>query len=402
MNHFKALMLSGICLLLFLGCSKDQLKPVNDDGSVPLPVTNVKVENLSGGASITYNLPAGGKALYVLAEWEQQGKVMTAQASYYNTSVLVEGLGDTQPRDIQLYAVGRNLKRSEPVTVQINPLTPPGLSILESLDINEDFGGLRIDFTNVNEAPVSIEVFYVNDLGVWVSKDVFYTERLSGRLFVRGFDAEERMFGFTVKDKWGNITERLTRTLTPLFEREFDKSLFSTLSPTLPGDMGVYPGSALSNLWSGNYTGGDIESNGFFRSANSVTLPAHFTFDMGVVGKLGRYVMRQRGAYNPPGTFIYSGGGPRRWEVWGRADRPTSGGWDGWIKLMDCEIIKPSGLPVDTRDQSDIEAAQAGHEFSFSPDLPLVRYIRINVLSNWGGVQYVNLAELSFFGNPGQ
>src|SRR5690606_28906589 len=237
----------------------------------------------------------------------------------------------------------------------------------------------------------------------WVSTEVFYTERLSGRLFVRGFEAKQQTFGFEVKDKWGNVTERLTKTLTPLFEQEFDKSLFSTLSPTLPGDMGVYAGSALSNIWSGNYMGNNtIETNSFFRSANGTTLPAHFTFDLGVTGKLGRYVMWQRGAFVSPYSFTYSGGGPRRWEVWGRADRPTSGGWDGWIKLMDCEIIKPSGLPLDQTDQSDREAAQAGHEFSFSPDLPPVRYIRIHVLSNWGGVEYVNLAELSFFGDPGQ
>lgn len=389
--------------LLFLRCSEERLSPVSDDDHVPPPVSNVTVENIPGGAEISYNLAAGGKSLYVLAEWEQHGKVMTAQASYYNNSLLVEGFGDTQPRDIQLYAVGRNLKRSEPVTVQINPLTPPIRSVLESLDINEDFGGLRMDFTNVNEAPVAIEVFFVDDLGDWVSTDVFYTQRSSGQLFVRGFDAVERTFGVTVKDKWGNITEKVTKTLTPLFEREFDKSLFNTIS-ALPGDMGTYSGSALSNLWSGNYTGGTIASDGFFRSADAITLPAHFTFDMGVVGKLGRYVMRQRGAFNSPYTFLYSGGGPRRWEVWGRADAPTSGSMDGWTKLMDCEITKPSGTPVGTTPMpdEDVELAQAGHEFSFSSDLPSVRYIRIRVLSNWGGVQYINLSELTFFGAPGQ
>ncbi|WP_257669231.1 DUF5000 domain-containing lipoprotein [Parapedobacter tibetensis] len=404
MNTYKTLIIFGIALL-FLRCSEERLKPVNDDDHVPPPVSNVQVENIPGGASIAYNLPPGGKTLYVLAEWDlANGQVATAQASYYSNSVRVEGFGDTQARSIRLYTVGRNQKRSTLVTVQVNPLTPPIQQIIESFDIHEDFGGLRMDFANIHEADVAIEVSTVDDLGDWVSVEIFYTKRLEGRLFVRGFDAEEHLFGFTVRDRWGNTTDMRTKTITPLFEKELDKSLFRTI-PALPGEMGVYSGSALSNIWSGNYMGDNsIPSNSFFRSANALTLPAHLTFDLGVTAKLGRYVLWQRGAYVSPYTFTWSGGGPRRWEVWGRADLPTTGSMDGWTKLMDCEIIKPSGTPPGTTPVpiEDVELAQAGHEFSFDPDLPTVRYIRIRLLSNWGGLQYINFAEVSFFGDPGQ
>jgi len=361
------------------------------------------VENIAGGATITYDLPQGGKALYVLAEWEQNGELMTAQASYYSNSLLVEGLGETREYEVKLYTVGRNLKRSEPIVVKLNPLTPPIWSILESFDIHEDFGGLRMDFVNVHEAEVSIDVFTKDEQGDWIPVETFYTGRLEGRLFIRGFNAEERQFGFTVKDKWGNTTEMLTKVVTPLFEEEFDKELFSTLSPALPGDMGAYEGTTLSNIWSGIINADNsIPTEGFFRSANGLTFPAHFTFDLGTVGKLGRYTLWQRGAFIPQYNFAYNAGDLRRWEVWGRADKPTTDGWEGWTKLMDCEMSKPSGLPIGQTSNEDIELAQAGHEFSFSPDLPPVRYIRINVLSNWGGVQYIHLAELSFFGAPGQ
>ena len=399
---YRILLLLGIGLL-FLRCSEERPTIINDSDHVPPPVSNVAVESIPGGAAITYDLPQGGKSLYVLAEWEQNGKVMTAQASYYDNSLVVEGFGDTQEYEVNLYTVARNLNRSEPVVVKIKPLTPPILSILESFDIHEDFGGLRMDFANINEEEVSIEVFTMDDLGDWVPVETFYTGRPEGRLFVRGFGAEERQFGFVVKDQWGNQTEMLTKTVTPLFEEEFDTELFRTLSPPLPGDMEAYEGTTLSNLWSGNYTADNsIPTDGFFRSANGLTLPAHFTFDLGVVGKLGRYVMRQRGAYIPPYTFTYSGGSPRTWEIWGRADEPTSDGWEGWTKLMDCEMIKPSGLPLSQESNEDIELAQAGHEFSFSPDLPEVRYIRVNILTNWGGVQYVNLSQLEFYGAPNE
>ncbi|QEC52377.1 DUF4959 domain-containing protein [Anseongella ginsenosidimutans] len=309
---YRILMLLGIGLL-FLRCSEERPTIINDNDHVPPPVSNVVVESIPGGAAITYDLPKGGKSLYVLAEWEQNGKVMTAQASFYDNSLVVEGFGDTQEYEVNLYTVGRNLKRSEPVLVKIKPLTPPILSVLESFDIHEDFGGLRMDFFNTSEEEVSIEVYTMDDLGDWVPVETFYTGRPEGRLFVRGFGAEERQFGFIVKDQWGNQTEMLTKTVTPLFERKFDTELFRTLSPSLPGDMEAYEGTTLSNIWSGNYTANNsIPTDGFFRSANGLTLPAHFTFDLGVVGKLGRYVLRQRGAYISPYTFTYSGGSPAR------------------------------------------------------------------------------------------
>ncbi|HMR19939.1 MAG TPA: DUF4959 domain-containing protein, partial [Sphingobacterium sp.] len=141
MKTYKTLIIWGMTLLVFSRCSEERLSPLNDDNHVPPPVSNVAVENIPGGATISYNLPAGGKSLYVLAEWEQHGKVMTAQASYYNNSLLVEGLGEEREYQVKLYTVGRNLNRSEPVTVQIHPLTPPIWSILESIDAHEDFGG---------------------------------------------------------------------------------------------------------------------------------------------------------------------------------------------------------------------------------------------------------------------
>lgn len=398
-NIKKFVAVTAIAFFLW-GCSEERHNPVTDDDYIPPPVSNVEVENLPGGAAISYNLATGAKTLYVEAEWElADGRTMKAQSSRYNNFLEIEGLGDTSVYELELYAVGRNLKRSEPVPVQIQPLTPPIVSVLNSIVMERDFGGFRMDFINENEAEVSIEVFTPDSLGEWKSVDIFYTALESGRLFVRGFEPEERAFGVVVKDRWGNKTSMHTQSIVPLYEQKLDQSKFAEYP--LPGDAEVYEGSAISNIWSGNYMGdNNINSNSFFRSANGVGVPHHITFDLGVTAKLGRYVLWQRGTYISPYTFVYAGGGIRRWEIWGSTNPNALGSWDGWTKLLDCEIEKPSGLPAGQTTNDDITAAQAGHQFTFSSDSPPVRYIRIRITNTWGGTGYSWFGQVSFFGDP--
>src|SRR3546814_1114961 len=55
----------------------------------------------------------------------------------YTTLFRSEGFGDTKAREVTLYAVDRGENRSEPVTVTINPLTPPMQMVRNTVDIKE-------------------------------------------------------------------------------------------------------------------------------------------------------------------------------------------------------------------------------------------------------------------------
>src|SRR3546814_11228502 len=104
-------------------------------------------------------------------------------------------------------------------------------------------------------------------------------------------------------------------------------------------------------------------------------MPQHFTFDLGVKAKLGRYQLWQRGVVSQK-SLLYAGGSPRIWEVWGSNDPDPMGGEGGWVKLLECEMIKPSGRPLGNNTLEDEEVALAGHEFTFPLDAPPVRYLR--------------------------
>src|SRR5690606_32296792 len=97
------------------------------DTTPPGKITNVRVENINGGAILYYTLPndndlLGAKAVYTFSESEEPLEVY---ASAFKDSVVLEGYNDTNEHIVQLYAVDKSNNLSEPTPVPIRPLTPP-------------------------------------------------------------------------------------------------------------------------------------------------------------------------------------------------------------------------------------------------------------------------------------
>ena len=65
---------------------------------------------------------------------------------------------------------------------------------------------------------------------------------------------------------------------------------------------------------------------------------------------------------------------------------------------MDCLVVKPSGSPSGTVTDEDITAAEEGHEFAFELSQEPIRYIRLKILSTWGGSAFTHPAEVDLYG----
>ncbi|HMR19841.1 MAG TPA: DUF5000 domain-containing lipoprotein, partial [Sphingobacterium sp.] len=270
----------------------------------------------------------------------------------------------------------------------------------ESLEIVEDFGGISIDFVNEHQASVAIIVTTRDELGDEVVADIYYTSQESGRFSIRGYSNDPREFNLQVRDKWENLSDKITRVLTPWYEIKLDKSRFRAVR--LPTDANPFDNNlAMSNLWSDNLVGGSSASargTAWWRTANGSGIPHHFTFELGVTAKLSRYVQQQRGVVSED-NLVYSAGNPRYWEVWGATNPSPDGSWEGWTKLLDCTSIKPSGLPLGEKTDEDRTYALAGEEFDFPFDAPPVRYIRFRILGTWGSSDFMHIGELTFYGD---
>lgn len=387
-------------LFVFAGCTQDMVKPIENDKDAPGAVQDVKTESLPGAVKFTYTLPSDPDLLYVLAKYtNKNGKVLEFRASFYTNSLMVEGFGDTDTYRVELYTVDRSENRSEPQVMEVAPLTPPILSCYESLDMFSDFGGMTFEMDNKFNSDLAIYVCTPDELGDMVLAETFYTAREQITYSVRGYDAVPRRFGVFLQDKYGNETDTLFTELTPIYEKELDKTKFREMFLQNDSPVDSYDGK-MEYVWNGRISkDGDSGGVGLHSGTGTKDGPAVFTFDMGVLAKLSRFALWPI----QDEKHFYNDMSPRRYEVWGCATEPSpDGSWDNWIKLLDMENVKPSGSPIGILTDDDIEAAKLGDQANVPLDMPRVRYIRIKCLKNWSNNYNICFTELTFWGNDNE
>lgn len=384
-----------LCILSIYSCGEDKNEPLFGD-SAPLPVTDVQVESLPGGAKVTYRTPKDENLLYVKAVYTlADGTVKDVKSSYYKDHLIIEGFIDTIAYSADIYTVSRGEKVSEPVKVTFTPLLSPIKSTYGSLKLTDTFGGVRVTFDNESEANLIISVLTTDSLGDLIPADTYYTKRKNGSFAVRGFNTDERLFGVFIRDRWNNLTDTLYADINPIYEEQVDKSKFREVK--LPSD--TYEGHISSNmtkLWDGKIGTGGGE---IFHTKPGTGLPQHFTFDMGTTTLLSRFKLNHRNGTASDG--MYTGGDPKIYEIWGSNSPDTDGGWENWTLLKECESIKPSGLPEGTVTSEDQQFAGVdGEEFEFDDGLLAVRYLRFRTIRVWGALDHMYIAELTFWGKP--
>jgi len=376
-------------LVLILGSctTENNLVPTSESLGKPGVITDVSVEATPGGANITYRIPSsedilGVKAVYTLSN----GKKQEVSSSFYDNKLAIVGLNDMLEHTADIYVFNRALELSDPVQVSFTPLESPLSTVEKSMKIVSDFGGAQFQWSNELKAPVVFEFLAADSIGQMVTRRISSSEADTMMQSIRGFAPQPRQFAVIVSDQWENYSDTITKTIVPLFEEEIPKTGMSIMK--LGSDASFTNWEGTDNFLI------DDDPETFGHSANS-SVPAPFTIDLGVNAKLSRIVMFQRFF----SSDYYNWGNPKQFEVYISATRPAQNGdWSGWTKIMDCEIIKPSGLPVGTSNDEDIALAEEGHEFAFPLDLPPARYIRIKILSTWGGTTFTHPAEIDVFG----
>ena len=145
-----------LMLVVFAGCKEEgRIDFIDSSAPAPAQVTGVEIRNTPGGAVVKYNVPKDENMLYVQAIYEiRPGVMLETKSSYYKDSLVLEGFGDTQTYDVKLFSVGKNEKASEPLSIQVTPLTPPVL--LATKLMQETFGGISVKIENPEKANLAI------------------------------------------------------------------------------------------------------------------------------------------------------------------------------------------------------------------------------------------------------
>jgi hypothetical protein len=382
-----------ILLIVLLGiitfaCKEEPIGQQPTDNVPPGAVTNVKVQNIPGGAILTYKVPTDEDLLYVTAAYTRKdGVVSEARASMYTDTLKVVGFGDTQPREVSLVAVDRSRNKSAAVNVTINPLVPDVNTIGKTLNMVADFGGVHAYWTNQNRAEISVVVLKEDKNKEYVPIETFYSTMVDGEGAKRGMDTIPGNFAVYVQDRWENRSETVKFTLKPIYETKFDRLKFREV--VLPNDEKTAWGWVMPRVWDNI-----IGDQGFHTGNGTGRWPHAFTIDLGITGKLSRVIEWQR-----QGSYYYNHGNMKVFEIYGCQVLDPTGNWASWTKLMTCNSIKPSGLPLGQVSAEDKAWANAGEEFINSPMNPKVRYIRIKCLQTWSNGDFLHVSELQFYGD---
>ena len=147
----------SILICLGYGCSEEPIGQTPTDGIAPGILTNVEVESRPGGALIKYDLPDDEDLLCVKAIFQlKNGQMSEEKASVYASSLEIMGFGDTLQRTVQLVTMDRSYNESQPVSVTVQPQSPPFVAVQKSLKLKDAFGGIDVSMENPSKANIII------------------------------------------------------------------------------------------------------------------------------------------------------------------------------------------------------------------------------------------------------
>ncbi|HMI03529.1 MAG TPA: DUF4959 domain-containing protein [Pedobacter sp.] len=405
-NHIKSpifLILAIVLVNILLPSCKEQeanIDVISNDMTKPGVVSNIKVENFNGSARITYSLPDSKNLLYVLARYPiSDNRVRETKSSYYTDTITVDGFARDKAYEVTLYAVSRANVMSDPVVVTVNPETPNYILVNSGIDITPDFGGANFSGENINKVPIALHLLVYNETTKqYDEQDPEYLNTNTIDVSIRNLPPTPHKVGVYTTDRFGNVSDTLFKTLTPLYETLLDKSKFFTYK--LPTDASTTDyGWDLKYMFDGNLGEPGWHTNG--NVAKSIG-----TFGMGVPAKISRFTFWQRG----PSYYEYQN--TRKFTLWGsNKDNPAdvmlpAGTAPGtvagdWINMGNFVFPNPpSGLAPNQANEADKAFVAKGVNFTMPRAAPPVKYIRIDITQTWGGLNYVNALEISMYGNP--
>ncbi len=399
MNNLKkiAKAILVISLLIAVGCEEDLTPKALKTGAAPETIKKYSFTSIPGGAIITYDLPEGTDLRYIKATYTlNSGTVREAKSTIYKNTLQVDGFANEGEYDISLTSVGLGDVESSPIIVKIKALRPSHKLLIDTVKLNKSlyaaFGGLNIDYSNPTASSLVFHVLAKDAANKWNEIQTVYSAAKTGRVRTRGLEPVAKDFAVYVTDRWNNRSDTASASLTP-YKEALISTKFSALN--LPGDTWEYHtgqgrARALEILFDGMHN----VNGSIFQTKPSTVLPQWFTWDMKQPFRLSRFILYPDYTGNDKNNF--SGGQPMEFELWG-TNNPLPD-FSNWTRVGVFKSVKPSGSPLGINTTDDVEQMKNGEEFEIEGNSGTFRYWRFKTVATWGGVPYLQLSELTFYG----
>lgn len=276
----------GIALVLFFSACEEE----NDNVLPPSPVKDVEISTGYGEVILSWTNPPEEDFYYVdITYIDSQGNFRSQKVSRFTNSAILKGFTNTENYEFTLTAYNTAGKASPPIVVSTAPLEPAFNLVFNTITMYPDFGGAIVEWENETGKSLQVRVRYKSEEGVKTTSVFDATE--SGRGYIVGLSAKERVFEVYVSDEEGNNSEIKSFTILPLEEVKIDKSKWSVVaySSQEPAEGGNPNGLVkavfdddLSTYWHTQWAGA---SPGY---------PHFFVIDMGQEVTISRIVCYRR------------------------------------------------------------------------------------------------------------
>lgn len=424
MKKYRFIM-AVLVLCTFFACKEEVDKPGGRWSTGPIEVD--QITPINGGATITYKLPNDPNLLYVMAEYERNGKMFTEKASVHKNMLTIEGFNTLDKVPFRLYMVNKQEERSEPLELEFKPLESLISIAKNSLNMVPGFGGIVADWKNPKQTEFGVRLMVKDEKGGLVTKEMYFSSSEQERRAFRGFDTKEITFAIAFEDKWGNISDTTELKTTPFFETVIPKP-YADFRASIPYDnITNLSGRNISLLWDNKV---NTAGHGWLTQPGGMGIS--MTIDLKQVVKLSRIVIH---GYHL--NSVYGQANITQFEAWGSkkmdfaklADRPywldeyavrnkNIKGVDGINETTqlpartfkdDWQYLGWHAIPRYDRmnppdPQGALNLAANGTEYEIPIDAVPVRYIRIFVREITGIMpppenNYWSMGEITVYGD---
>ena len=401
LKYWSRIFLAGLALAMvsLTSCGEDE----DADLVPPGEVSEITVEPMNGGARFDYELPGDEDLHYVEAAYTNaQGANAFKVASFYESTIEIDGFNDTLAHTATLYTVDRSKNRSEGVEVTFHPLVSHIQLVKESIWIEPALGGVQVHWQN--EAAKQVFVYLYIEEGEESEERILSSSSIDETFMVRGLDSILYDFSVVVEDFNGNKTEKVYKqSIKPLFEEKIEKSDWSLVS-SLSVDGNAWEGETDNFFDDVIDTKDSPADNSYFiinRDDNGGVLnfPLDIVIDMNKQVVVNRFTVWQRAYWYSDAEnqgvsadyYYYLNENMRAFDLWASNDL------DEWLLLGKFDIGDPKdddgNIPPDK-----IQEAIDGHEFILDEITDPFRYLKFSITAGYGSETNVYGSEITLFG----
>ncbi|MGL4292754.1 MAG: DUF4959 domain-containing protein [Bacteroidales bacterium] len=352
-NNNILLLLFGF--LLILSCKEDKEPQYFLKGEL----TDLVFTPTIGGGYFVYKQPESSEFLYLKAEYEVNPEVKLVQtASLYKDTLFIKGLAQVKDYEIKLNCVYRDGSESQPIYEVVKPLSSSIETILNTLSIQPGFSSMICKWENVTKEMINIIITF--DVGGKEIKIIDKSLSEQGRLDVLDLESEEYEFYGSVRDDYGNESEKVyLGKITPYFDYALDKQGWAVLpDQELPAGkenapLAKYEGR-IEKFWD-DIIDDDLLKNMNYFHTGPYGYPFSYFIDLGRTVKVSRFRVWQR---HYSGNTYYKGENVKTFELWISSDKQN------WTLARNATIEKPGSDAVAN------EEGKAGHLFNVDDENP--------------------------------